>query len=129
MGNRAMVEMASWNSPELRPALEYRLTDNQHLLRFLHEYRDELVSTELDQNYQYFVNALIEDQKGLAFVGSHLGALDMAENLELDGFLEHKPNLKSEVTQALGNNLRLDSSKRVVNRVLYYSLMEKYAGN
>lgn len=129
LADRVMSEMHSWDNKKLKAFLQHRMSENQHLLGFLTEYHSQLEKTELDTAYNYFVKALIEDQKGLAFVGQNLNAIDSAEELQLDEFLQAKPGLNSEVNQVLANRVRMESSKAVVNRVLYYSLMDKYAIN
>lgn len=129
LADRVMSEMHSWENKNLKFYLQHRMAENQHLLGVLKEFHVDLEQTELDSAYNYFVNSLIEDQKGLAFVSHNLNSVDSAEALNLDVFLSEKPNLKNEVDQALANKLRIDSGKRVVDRVLYYSLMEKYSVN
>ena len=129
LADRVMSEMHSWDNQKLKAYLRHRMSENQHLLGFLSEFHGQLEQTELDNAYNYFVKSLIEDQKGLAFVGQSLNAVDSAEEVKMDVFLSEKPVLKNEVHQVLANNLRIESSKAVVNRVLYYSLMDKYSFN
>ena len=126
LANDALAELQTWQNQKLKALLQYRMSENQYLLSFINEFHESLAKTELDSTYEYFVQSLIEDQKGLAFVSTHLNLVDSAESLDLDGFLNQKPNLEQEVNQALANNLRIESGKAVVNRVLYYSLMNKY---
>ncbi len=123
---QVLLELQSWESKNLKSLLAYRMTENKYMLDFLNEYHAQLGETELDNAYEYFAKSLIEDKNSLAFIFEQLANVSTSEELNLDQFLASKARLKSEVEFLLGNNIQLASGKGLVNRVLYYGLMDKY---
>jgi len=123
---QVLLELQTWKNKDLKSLLAYRMTENKYMLDFINEYHAQLGETELDKAYEYFAKSLIEDQNSLAFIFEQLANVSTSEELNLDQFLASKARLKSEVEFLLGNNIQLASGKGLVNRVLYYGLMDKY---
>ncbi len=124
--DRVMTELSTWDNQKLKQQLMLRISENQYLIRLLHELDMNGEKTEIDRMFNSYVQSLLEDQHGLSFVGSHLASIDKKEQLNLDAFLMQNQAFNEEVVNSLNINLRSYSSHSVLSRVLYYSLMEKY---
>lgn len=120
------TRMLYWESSQLKSLLQDRIAENQHLIKFLKDYGQELGATEVDASFDYTVKQLLDDQQGLLFISEHLANVDTSEGLKLDEYLLQSPRLNSEVEKTLAMRLSTDSGRALVHRVLYYSLMDKY---
>lgn len=121
-----LTRLLYWESSQLKSVLQDRITENQHLIKFLKDYGDELTTTEVDASFDYSVKKLLNDQQGLIFISQHLANIDTAEELKIDEYLLQSPRLNDEVQQSLASSLSTDRGRALVHRVLYYSLMDKY---
>lgn len=122
-----LLSMQSWESDALKSKLSQRISDNQHLLDFINTYHVQLMETDHDRAYEYFSKTLIEDQSSLIFIGESFSNIGTSESLDLDGILAESTMLNSELENMFKYSLRLSGSKYLVNRILYYGLMEKYS--
>ena len=124
---QTLQNLQSWDNATLKAFLSKRLSDNQHLLHFLSEHHDQITPQKMDPSFNSAVNTLLADQKALIFISENLSSIDNQEKLKLDAFMQENKNLSVEINQAISNNLEEKNGKNIVHRVLYYSLMEKYA--
>ena len=123
-----LTGIEDWNGTQLKDMLTQRIHDNQKLIDVIQNNQDSLVKTEVDQDYSMFLKSLLEDQKALVMVTEYLANIDTQRRLHLDIYLSRKPALKAKIERILSHNLHTRSSRNVVNQVLYFTLMEKYAG-
>ena len=119
--------MKSWENNHLKSKLSERISENQHLLDFINTYHAQLMETDHDRAYEYFSKTLIEDQSSLIFIGEKFSGIGTSESLDLDGVLASSAMLNTEFENMMKYSLRLSGSKYLVNRILYYGLMEKYS--
>jgi len=114
-----------WKAEQLKDILMQRITDNQTLIDlYQHVPMDE---TELDKAYALEIKALLQDQKALIEITNELAVLDQEARLHLGIYLDKRPALKSRIEKILNHNMQSESIRKVVNQVLYFTLMEKYA--
>lgn len=116
-----------WNGKQLKNMLTQRIYDNQSLINVIQDNQNHLVNTELDQDYNQFLSSLLEDQKTLIEVTDYLATIDTEKRLHLDIYLTRKPALNAKIQRILSHSLHTQSSRNVVNQVLYFTLMEKHA--
>lgn len=122
-----LLNMKSWENNHLKSKLSERISENQHLLDFINTYHAQLMETDHDRAYEYFSKTLIEDQSSLVFIGENFSDIGTSESLDLDGVLASSAMLNTEFENMMKYSLRLSGSKYLVNRILYYGLMEKYS--
>jgi len=122
-----LVDIKTWDNQRLKQFLSNKITQNQYLLTFLKEFHEQLAVTEHDRAYEYFSKSVIEDQMSLVFISNHLSSVGTIESLDLDEILSKNSMLQAEFDGMLKYNLSLSGSRSLVNRILYYGLMEKYA--
>ena len=120
-------DLSNWDNQLLKKQLIVRISDNQELIALLEELNLGKGDKEVDESFQSFVSSLVEDQKGLAFIASQLTSISEAEKLNLDGVLARKPLFHLRLKNKLNENLEKTSSEILLYRMLYFSLMEKYA--
>ena len=120
-------DLSHWDNQLLKQQLIVRISDNQALIALLEELNLGAGDKEVDESFQSFVSSLIEDQKSLAFIASQLTSISEAEKLNLDGVLARKPLFHLRLKKKLNENLEKTSSEILLYRMLYFSLMEKYA--
>mgnify|MGYP000281495958 FL=1 len=122
-----LADLGNWDNQLLKKQLIERISDNQALIALLEELNLGRGDKEVDESFQSFVASLLEDQKGLAFIASQLTSISEAEKLNLDGVLARKPLFHLRLKNKLNENLEKTSSEILLYRMLYFSLMEKYA--
>lgn len=125
--DQMLENIKAWDNDRLKQFLSNKIAQNQYLLTFLKEFHDQLVVTEHDRSYEYYSKSIIEDQMSLVFISNHLSSVGTVESLDLDKILSSNSMLQSEFDGMLKYNLSLSGSRSLVNRILYYGLMEKYA--
>ncbi len=124
--SKVLNDLKSWGNVRIKQALQHRITENQFMLTFITEYHDQLPETEIDSSYKYAVESLLKDQAALIYISKNLSKIDMSEELKLDEYFSEHVSFAKDIEQTLANNLRKMSGKALVNRVLYYSLINKY---
>ncbi len=123
---QVLREIQSWDNVRIKTVLQARIKDNQYMLKFISEHHDELAKTEIDASYKSTVKSLLRDQAALIYISKNLSGVDKAEQLELDKYFEEHFTFSKEIEEGLSRNLMKMSGKALVDRVLYYSLINKY---
>ncbi len=123
---RVLNDLKSWENIRIKQALQHRMSENQFMLTFILEHHDQLPETEIDSSYKYAVESLLKDQAALIYISKNLSKVAMSEELKLDEYFSEHVSFAKDIEQTLANNLRKMSGKALVNRVLYYSLINKY---
>ncbi|MEY8204543.1 MAG: hypothetical protein RPR40_05635 [Bermanella sp.] len=116
-----------WENRLLRTYLQHRISENQHLIGFINESRVEAVKTEHDASYNQYVASLLNDQQSLARLSKALLAHGRAENLDFDSMLGNWPVFHHHLKHNLNKTLTAEQGDRLLKRVLYFSLQDKYA--
>ena len=124
---QVLHNLGGWNNQLIKQQLILRIKDNQHLIGFLAEHNLGKDDKEIDEPFQIYVNSLLEDQKSLAFIASNLLSISESEKLNLDKALARMPLFYQRLESKMNENLKQKSSEILVYRMLYFSLMEKYA--
>lgn len=125
--NKALFSLQGWDNQLIKEQLTLRLEDNQHLITFLSENKLGKTDQDTDESFQVYVNSLMEDQKNLTYIAEQLITISDKEVINLDGTLAKKPLFRQRLQKELDANLQKKSSDILVFRMLYFSLMEKYA--
>ena len=116
-----------WDNKFLKAYLQHRISENQHLIRFINESRIGTVKTEHDASYNQYVASLLHDQQALARLSIALQAYGQSENLDFDSMLGNWPLFHYSLKNNLNQELTFEQGNRLLNRVLYFSLQDKYA--
>lgn len=122
-----LKDIEVWEGRQLKDVLSNKIYENQFLLAFINEFHDQMELTEHDAVFEYFSKSLIEDQQSLLFISENLSVIASSESLNLDLILNNNAMLKMEFDGMLRYNLSMVGSRSLVNRILYYGLMDKYA--
>ncbi|MEH6343845.1 MAG: hypothetical protein V7785_02070 [Bermanella sp.] len=122
-----LANLSNWDNQLLKKQLIERISDNQALIVLLEELNLGEGDKEVDESFQDYVASLLEDQKGLAFIANQVTSISEAEKLNLDGVFIRKPLFHLRLQNELNENLEKTSSEILLYRMLYFSLMEKYA--
>ncbi len=125
--NDALTELKRWNNTHLRNLLMDRIQQNEFLISVLMDVDLLNEPTEIDAQFDYAVKNIINDQLGLSFFAKNIAMITRQEALDIDALLTEKKGLKQEYQESLSYSQGITSSKHLVNRLLYISLMEKYA--
>lgn len=125
--NQALYSLEGWDNILIKEQLVLRMEDNQVLIDFLNQHKLGKTDKDIDESFQNYVNSLMEDQQSLAYITSQLIAISDKENINLDGALFKKPTFHSRLKKELDENLAKKSTDILLFRMLYFSLMEKYA--
>lgn len=125
--NDVLANLSNWDNQLLKKQLIERISDNQTLIVLLGELNLGKGDEEVDESFQSYVASLLEDQKGLAFIANQVTSISEAEKLNLDGVFTRKPLFHLRLKDELNENLEKTSSEILLYRMLYFSLMEKYA--
>ncbi|NVK39061.1 MAG: hypothetical protein HWE18_14130 [Gammaproteobacteria bacterium] len=126
--NDALSELARWQNSSLRSLLINRIQENEYLVDVLMEIDLIGETTEVDTQFDYAVKTLLSDQLGLSYFAKNIAIITRQESLDIDEFMAERDSLKQEYQESLNYSQGITSSKHLVNRLLYLSLMEKYAG-
>ncbi len=125
--NQALFNLEGWDNHLIKEQLILRIKDNQHLITFLNEYKLGKSDQDTDESFQVYVNSLMEDQKNLAYIAGQLVAISNKENIDIDGAFIKKPFFHLRLKKNLNENLERKSSDILLFKMLYFSLMDKYA--
>jgi len=123
----ALFNLEGWDNQLIKEQLILRIKDNQHLITFLNEHRLGETDQDTDESFQVYVNSLMEDQKNLAYISGQLIAISDKENIDIDGAFLKKPFFHQRLQKELNENLERKSSDILLFKMLYFSLMDKYA--
>ncbi len=116
-----------WDNRLLKTYLQHRISENQHLITFINESRVAAVKTEHDASYNQYVASLLKDQQSLAQLSKALQAYGQSEKLDFDSMLGNWPLFHYNLKNNLNKTLTYEQGNRLLNRVLYFSLQDKYA--
>lgn len=125
---RALDDIASWNDEQLRYALQNRLLNNLKSIAVLRRTIQTTQSKDEKVEAKQLRNELLEDQKALTFIIEELQLVDHKEQLDMDRFFREHPILWQRLEAQLAKDLHMQSGKQLVNNILYFTLMDKYAG-
>jgi len=119
--------LKQWDNQLLKAYLQHRISENQHLITFVNESRVAAVKTEHDASYNQYVASLLKDQQSLARLSKALQVHGQLEKLDFDSMLENWPLFHYTLKNNLNKTLTYEQGNRLLNRVLYFSLQDKYA--
>ncbi len=125
--DKALFSLQGWDNQLIKEQLTLRIEDNQHLITFLNENKLGKTDQDTDESFQTYVNSLMEDQQNLTYITGQLITISDKELINLDGTLAKKPLFRQRLQKELDSNLARKSSDILLFRMLYFSLMEKYA--
>jgi hypothetical protein len=120
-------KLKQWDKQLISHYLQFRISENQHLIDFVNESHVNDVKTEHDEGYNQYLSSLLKDQATLAELSKNLLKYSQAQNLDIDSVLVHRPLLRSSVKRDINKVLDGASGKRILNKMLYFSLQDKYA--
>ncbi len=123
----SLNNLKQWDNHVIKQYLQFRITENQHLINFVNESKLNAVKTEFDTSYNLYLSSLLKDQATLAYLSKHLLNFSQTQKLDFDSMLEHRPLLRSSVKRDINKVLDSASGNRLLNRMLYFSLQDKYA--
>jgi|GEM_PF-2624634 len=122
-----LSSLNQWDNQLLKTYLQHRISENQHLISFINESRVAAVKTEHDASYNQYVASLLKDQQSLARLSQALQVHGQSEKLDFDSMLENWPLFHYTLKNNLNKTLTYEQGNRLLNRVLYFSLQDKYA--
>jgi len=122
-------EIQDWDNTLIKETLISRYQDNMYLLKFLAQNKVLLQESDFenDEDFKRNVQALINDQMALNYFSEHLMVISKKESLDLDHLFQRKKALHRQYETTLNRMLREASAHQLLSRILYISLMEKYA--
>jgi len=122
-----LYNLNQWDNQILKTYLQHRISENQHLINFINESPVAAVKTEHDASYNQYVASLLKDQQSLAQLSKALQAYGQSEKLDFDSMLGNWPLFHHTLKNNLNKTLTYEQGSRLLNRVLYFSLQDKYA--
>ena len=125
---RALDDISDWNDEQLRYALQNRLLNNLKAIAVLRRTIQTSKSKAEQVEAKQLRGELLEDQQALTFIIEELQLVDHQEQLDMDRFFREHPILWERLEAQLSKDLHMQSGKQLVNNILYFTLMDKYAG-
>ncbi len=119
--------LKQWDNPVISRTLQVRITENQALINFVNTSNLNAITTEHDADYNEYFLSLLKDQATLAQLSKSLLGYSQSQALDFDGMLHQRPLFRSHLKRALNEILDRQSGKRLLNKMLYFSLQDKYA--
>jgi len=118
-----------WNNTFIKQQLITRYKDNKCLLEFITQHKGLAQESDavVDELFKEEVDALIQDQEALNYFTENLISISEVEKLDLDDVLQRKKLLYKQYEGKLNEMMGQLSARILLNRILYVSLMEKYA--
>ena len=125
--SQALFNLKGWDNQLIKEQLTLRIKDNQQIISFINEHSLGETDKATDDSFNSYVNSLMEDQQNLTYITGQLITISDKEVINLDGTLAKKPLFRQRLQKELDENLGRKSSEILLFRMLYFSLMEKYA--
>ncbi len=122
-----LTQLEHWDNQVLKAYLQYRISENQHLIDFINKSGLDTVKSENDASYDVYVASLLKDQQTLSRLSKGLQHFSKSQKLDFDAMLNSWPLFHMSLKQDLNRELNNEQGKRLLNRVLYFSLQDKYA--
>ncbi len=122
-----LYKLKQWDNQVLKAYLQHRISENQHLIAFINESGLDAITTENDTSYDEYVASLLSDQSTLARLSKDLLSYSKSQELDFDAMLDSWPLFHISLKEHINSELNNEQGKRLLNRVLYFSLQDKYA--
>ncbi len=119
--------LKQWDNQVIRKTLQVRITENQALINFVSTSNLNDITTEHDADYNEYFLSLLKDQATLARLSKSLLSYSQSQDLDFDGMLHQRPLFRRHLKRELNEILDRQSGNRLLNKMLYFSLQDKYA--